>query len=309
MDESIILGSDSHTTLSCPPVTKEGNSLMSKTHVILSVTLSALLLAPAFAGDRAGLARSEGGFDIVRAETPVSARVGTLNAVEVGDRLVADQSMVNLTRTNGDNLVLGVGSDVSFPSAETTVINTGAVAAASEEGMRGTIVFGDLAVTAIDPAASQIVALTTDEAGNMLVEVLQGGVNLRNTALDTQVAVVSPGDNLVFVPDATADSGYRIVARDAGQGRGNAGSQRQFVGQFSPDDSDEAAGFFAGAGTPALIAGGILGAGLLGAGGYLLYDEGYRERIRDDDEDDDDRGDGSTIIPTRSGGNTGEAPQ
>ncbi|MEQ8820178.1 MAG: hypothetical protein RLY93_08010 [Sumerlaeia bacterium] len=260
---------------------------MSNAKAFLSVSLATLLLAPAFAGERAGLARSEGSYNILRGEKTLPARVSTLNEVETGDFIKSAESLVSVSLANGDAVLVGMNSNVTFPDASTVAIKEGSVAVASEEGLKGKIAFNDLVVTALENDKAQIAGITSDPLGNLMVEVLQGAMAIKNTTTGNQLAVVTPGAGMIVVKDANMAEGYKVVPKDAGQGRlpGN----EQSTGQLTPDDRKIAGAWWAGGGanTGLIAAGAVVGAAALGAGGYLIYDEGYRERIRDDDEDDD----------------------
>ncbi len=243
--------------------------------------LSTLIVATAAfapAAERVGLASAKGEYLLVRGEETFKQRAVLMNEVSTEDVVRSLDAPVRVAiPETGAAVMLSPDSSMAFPGAGSVELISGGGAVSIPQGTSTAVNVQNLSVTPISSQKSDtmFVARFMDEE-TLSVQGFEGRLAVKDVGSGQQVAVVGPGDQMIF----TVREG---VWTSSLQSLGQPGIFRMQDGNQDGNESGEADESSDRRRTGALLIGG--GVVAVGAASYFVYEE-----TKDDNDDEDDGG-------------------
>jgi hypothetical protein len=228
-----------------------------------------------------GMAQSTARFDLGKSGAAESREVLTA-MLSPGDALTAGKAPIQVTLSEGTNLLIDLASTVTATSSDMIDLIEGGVVVSRQPGSTSsfTTTVEGLGIAPVGIAADDAEALYAVQASNGAVRALSHNQSLAVTTSDgARLATLGPGDDLTFV---RSDAGDWVVATTVLQAQ-------EFIPDPSmPEEEDESRKGFFWRFWSSTIGGTAVGAGAVAAGAVVVVGGGVavNEAVSDDNDDD-----------------------
>jgi len=243
---------------------------------ILMAAVGVAALAGTAAAEAMPVAVAKEDWSLTRGEQVAAQKANALTSLQAGDIVAAAASPIRVTAPAAASEVLvSPESSFAFESAAKWQLVEGGAAVSTKD--QAVLACDTLTVAPLergDKEATTYVVRRMD-ADTVSVQGFDKRVAVRDAASETQLAVVGPGDRMVFVRDGQAWKSNLATAGQAGIFRMQSQNEDEVAASDEDKKSDRRRG--------ALIIGGVA-AGVAGAGAlyYVATDEGSSGKGDDD---------------------------
>lgn len=242
---------------------------------ILLAAVGVAALAGSAAAQAAPVAVGKEEWSLTRGEQVSAQKPNALTGLQAGDVVAAAGSAVRVTASESASEVLvSPESKVALESAAKWQLLDGGAAVSTKDA--GTMNFGTLAVAPLAGGDKGTMYVVRRMGENTVsVQGFENRVAVRDAATETQLAVVGPGDRMVFTREGEAWKSNLATQGQAGIFRMQSQNEDEVASSDEDKKSDRRRG--------AIIVGGAVGvAGAAGALYYISTDDDSKGKDDDD---------------------------
>lgn len=262
--------------------------MMDRKAGLLIVTTLCLGAAVA-AASTLGLARAKGDYSVQRAAKSLSALADSPFVLNAGDVVKAARQFVRIQGTSGHAILVGRGSSVRLPDQKTVQLQQGEMAVSLppsspvEAQVQDLIIVPQAATGSTTPPSAGTLAMGNKGPGDVALIAQGSAFRVLSLPDRSQVAVVNASEALRLVKDSAGAWIPRPLMQDEPQGDpsddSNTGEEKAGVlGLFG-------AGGGGGGSTALIVAGGVVGAGVVTVGtveGIQAIEEANQQEKKDE---------------------------
>lgn len=235
-------------------------------HIILGSAAIAAL-AGSVSAEALPVAVGKDGWSLTRGEQVIAQKPLVLTSLEAGDVVASEKAAVRVTSPDtASEVLVSPESSIAFDNAGTWRLIDGGAAVSTKQN--GVVAFDGLNVAPIKGSAkadeSTMYVVRRMDEKTITVQGFENRVAVVDTAAATQLAVVGPGDRMVFVRDGSTWKSTLSTAGQAGIFRAQTGNEDDTAAADEDKKTDRR--------KAALLIGGVAGAAAIAGGTYYVVD-------------------------------------